>query len=213
VADVIRHLGLVEGVEVAVDRHPLDELLQRLLLQLVLELGLAHENDLDQVMLLGLEVGEQTDFLDGHVGQVLGLVHDEDDPPAAGELLQQEGMQVRQQGGLVGAFDGQLILLADHPQKLARLDQRVVDDADLDVLRDLAQEVVDQRRLARSDFPRDDDEPLVLHDGVLEVNARHLVNAAHVEEVGVGIQVERLFLQPVEGLVHNPSASQPLYLL
>ena len=57
--------------------------------------------------------------------------------------------------------------------------------------------------LAGADFAGDDDEAFVARDAVLQVGLGAPVLLAAEEEVGVGVELERLARQPVERFVHG----------
>lgn len=115
-------------------------------------------------MLLRLQVREETDFLEGFGGQVLRLIHHQDHPLARFILLDKEPVEDVEQRRLVQALDRQVELLAHELEELRGRNHRVVDDADLDLLGQVAQQQVDQGRLARADLPGDHHEPLLLLD-------------------------------------------------
>lgn len=65
------------------DQDSLAELAQFIFIQDPLKLGLSHEDDLKQFLLVGLQVREQTELFKEVKGEVLGLVNDQEDvfPP------------------------------------------------------------------------------------------------------------------------------------
>ena len=68
---------------------------------------------------------------------------------------------------------------------------------------ELFEEAADNRGLAGSDLTGDDDEALALVHAILQVGERPLVAATAVEERRVGVELEGLARQPVEGFVHG----------
>src|SRR6185312_9245690 len=73
---------------------------------------------------------------------------------------------------------------------------------------EVLEEVAHQRRLPGADLAGDDDEALALVDAVLEVRERALVAATAEVERRIGIELERLAGQPVEGFVHALTSSE-----
>src|SRR5262245_45370506 len=75
--DVALGLEPVERREVVADRDALPELAQLLAIELLAKLGLADEDDLQQLALVGLEVGQEPDLLEQLGLEVLGLIDQE----------------------------------------------------------------------------------------------------------------------------------------
>jgi len=90
VLDVVRRLLLGQRVEVEARHHPLRELLQFGLEQHVAQLGLADQDDLQQLALVGLQVGQQAQLLQHVDRQVLRLVDDQHVVQPRGVGAQQE---------------------------------------------------------------------------------------------------------------------------
>src|SRR4051794_41928417 len=67
-----------------VDGDPLDQLAQFGALQYGAQLGLAGQDELEQVVATDINVAEQSELLEGGGVEVLGLVDDERDAPAFG---------------------------------------------------------------------------------------------------------------------------------
>ena len=66
-----------------------------------LELGLSGQQDLQQLLVRSLDVGQQAEAFEGIVGQVLGLVDHEGDGAAARIALPELGVQGGQHRGFV----------------------------------------------------------------------------------------------------------------
>ena len=75
--------------EMVVDRDPLDELPQLGALEEDAQLGLAHEDDLQEVIGLGVHIGEHAQLLQRLGREILGLVDDQRHPAALGIALDQ----------------------------------------------------------------------------------------------------------------------------
>jgi hypothetical protein len=81
------------------DPHPLGQLAQGRLAEAVPEVGLAHQDDLQERLLVGLDIGEEPQFLERRSPQIMRLIDDEDDmfPPAVS--LDEELIEGGQAGG------------------------------------------------------------------------------------------------------------------
>ena len=90
VVDVALGLHAGEGRQMVAHRDALSELPQPRVVQLLAQLRLADEDDLEQLALLGLEVGEQAHLLEQLVAQVLRLVDQEHDVVPGRRFLEQE---------------------------------------------------------------------------------------------------------------------------
>src|SRR5258706_14066868 len=82
-----------ERRQVIADGDALAELAQAPVVQLVSQLRLAEEDDLQELALVGLEIREQADLLQKLGAQILGLVDEQDDVLAGGELVEEEPVE------------------------------------------------------------------------------------------------------------------------
>ena len=71
-----------------------------------------------------------------------------------------------------------------------------------EILTDLAPEVMDQRRFARSDLAGEQDDADIALDALFQIFESVVVVWAQVQEVGVGIDLKRFFFEPVIIFVH-----------
>src|SRR5687767_12993209 len=121
-------LALLQRLEVIAAGDALRELAQLRPCQHLAQLRLPDQDDLQQLLRRGLEVGEQAHLLE-YVGvEVLRLVHHEHDAPVAAVRIEQEmGEDVDQRldaaGRAFGHLDVQLV--ADREQEFGRRDPRV----------------------------------------------------------------------------------------
>ncbi len=93
--------------------------------------------------------------------------------------------------------------VADRAQQVVGVELRAHELRRDDLRRiELLQQAADDRRLARADLAGDDDETLALVEPVLEIGERALVAAAAVVERRIGVELEGLPGQSVEGFVH-----------
>ena len=91
VLDVGLDLGVVEGAEFVEDEDALAELAEAAFGEASLELGLADQDDLEEFLGVGFEVGEEAELLHDFEGEVLGFVDDEDDVLAGVDAAQEGG--------------------------------------------------------------------------------------------------------------------------
>src|SRR5262249_17959499 len=213
--ETVRHVRAcgfaIERLELVADRHALVELTQRGRAQLPLQLELSDENDLKQLFLVGLEVGQDADLLEHGERQGLCLVDDEHRARLQRNQTEEE---------IVQRVDQRLLADAREPaglRVLARDDAEVLENPLQQVLLrekrvqherrerrpvDLLEQRAAQRRLARADVPGDDDEAFAATDGVLQQVERVAVRLAAIEILRVRRQAERLFGEPVIRFVH-----------
>ena len=133
------------------------------------KLRLADQDDLQQLLGFGLEVGEQAHLLE-HLGrEVLRLVHHQHDAPAFGMRLEQvKAEQVDQvlEAALRAGLDLDAQLLADGQQELGRRHARIQDQRDLGVLGRLRQQRANHRGLAGAHLAGELDEAAGLVDAI-----------------------------------------------
>jgi hypothetical protein len=116
------------------------------------ELGLTHEQDLQQLRGRRLEVRQQPHLLEHLRREVLRLVDDQERDLVAAQAVDQEVVQRHQVLGLGPARVLDVELVEQHPQEVERLDARIEDERRGHRRLELRQQRVDQRRLPRADF-------------------------------------------------------------
>ena len=194
-----------QRIEVVAAGDALRELPQVVAREHVAQFGLADQDDLQQLLRFGLEVGEQAHLLE-HLGrQVLRLVDDQHHALALGMRLEQVAIEDVDQllhaaHGVVGQQDAQL--LADRQQELRRVHARVQDQRDLGVVRLLGQQRADDGGLAGADFAGELDEAAGLGDAIDQVRQRLGVATAEEQVARVRRDREGLLGQAVERKVH-----------
>ena len=198
-------LVLRQRDEVVAAGDALGELAQVVAVEQFAQLGLADQDDLQQLLGAGLEVRQQAHLLEHGGLEVVGLVDDDHDALALGVGAQQVGVQdvdevLHAADGVVGHADAEL--LADGQQELGGGDARVEDQRDFGVLRDLREQRADGGGLAGADLAGELDEAAGLADAVNEVRKRLRMALAQEEIARVGGDGERLFVQPEERQVH-----------
>ena len=204
----------VQGLQVHARDDALRELLEIGARQQRAQLGLADENDLQQLAFGGLEVGEQAQEFEQFGSQALRLVDDEQALLAARMAVEQEaveridaGLGARRRLAVQGAgVDADAELLADGLQQLQRRQQRVVEVGDAAALGHLLEEAAAHRRLAGADAAGQQHEAAAALQAVEQVCQRLAVALAQVQEARIGCDRERLPLQAEECRIHGRAA-------
>ena len=164
---------------------------------LAAQLGLADEQDLQDLLARRLEVGEQPDLLEGLRIEVLGLVEDQDRVLAGALALDQEVLEreeplgQRASPGLAMPRSSSM-----YSRSPVEAEHRVGDERHRRRLVQPLEQRLEQRRLARADLAGQQDEALALLDPVEELGERLLVRRRQVEEAGIRRRIERRLPQP-----------------
>jgi len=204
VEDVVFGLGLGERVELVVDEDSLTQLAEAVLAELLFELGLAHQDDLKELLLVGLQVGEEADLLKDLEGEVLALVDDEDDVLAGVDSRHEDAVDLRNEGVLGAILDGLAELEENSLEHLGLGDAGVEDERGLEAGRvELVEEPAAQGGFSATDFSDENYESLALLDAIFEVLERVDVRRAQIEKLRVRGDVEGHLRETVEALVHR----------
>jgi hypothetical protein len=209
-AQAVTHVGrgLVAGerIEVVTTGDALRELPQLGAVQHLAQLGLADQDDLQQLLGLGLEVGQQAHLLE-HVGrEVLRFVDHQHHASALGVCLQQaETEQVDQvlEAALGARLHRDAQLLADGQQEFCGGHARVQDQRDLGVLGGLGQQRAHHRGLAGADFTGQLDEAARLVDAVHQVRQGLRMPFREEQVARIGRDRKGLFVQSEKRGVHG----------
>ena len=135
----------------------LSQLAQLGAVQELAQLRLADEDDLQQFLRRGFQIGEQADLLEHLGGQVLRLIDDDDDAPAVRVRGQQPPVQRVDHlldAVSVGLVEPEAEFLADGEQELDRRDPRIQDHRDVRVLRHAREQRAHDGGLAGADLAR-----------------------------------------------------------
>ena len=207
--DVLQGLGLVEGAEVKTRNHPLGELFEFGLAQDGAQLGLTDQDDLQQLALTGLQVGQQAQLLQ-HIGrEVLRLVDDEHIALAPGVAGQQVGVE-RIEVVLDGRRANALVLhlnvkfAADRLEQVADGQLGVEDVGDPAVLGQLFEEATAHRGLASADFATEQHKTTAAPNAVEQMRQRLPMALAHEEVARVRCNGKRALFEPEKLGVHAP---------
>ncbi len=196
--DVVPDLGLPERLDVVAERDPLLQLPELLAPELGMELRLAHQDDLEELVARGLEVREEPDLLERRHVEVLGLVEDQDGVPVRAPLLDQEAVEGDESLGVREAGRGHAPLLERVLEEALERKRGVEDEGDAGVAAEALQQRVEERRLARSDLAGEREKPLALAHAVDELRQRLAVTLGREEEARVRRRPEGRLAEPVE---------------
>ena len=193
--------------------HQLDQLRR---VELLVELGLPGQDDPEHLLLRRLDAGEHPDLLEHAVREVLRLVHDQEDLASGRVLLDEELVQRRDQLGLAHLERREAELDQHGLEELDRGDLGLRDLRDDDVLLELAQEGLEERRLAGTDLARDHDEAVGEPDRRLHVRLGARMVLGQVEERRIRAEPERQLIQlevfQVHGVLQASTAQVPVPL-
>ncbi len=168
------------------------------------EFGLADENDLDELVGLGFEVGKEPDLFQHRRIEMLGLVDDQDHGPPFPPLPQQKFVeQMEQIPGFGGrAFDGELPL--DRPQQIEGADAGIEDESQaIAVVVQIFEQRPQHRGLAGADLAGDGDETAAILDPVEQMGENFPMIPAQIDEPGIRCEGERFFLKAVKIQIHE----------
>ena len=200
--------GLVRGqrIEVISAGDALRKLPQLGAIQQFAQLRLADQDDLQQLLRLGLEIREQPDLLE-HLGrEILRLVDHQHDPFAFGVRLEQvNAQQVDQvlETALGSLLEVDAQLFADGEQELGRRHARIEDQRDLGMFRRLGQQRAHHRGLAGAHFTGELDEATGLVDAIDQVRQCLRVTFREEQETRIGRDGKRLFVEAEKRGVHG----------
>ncbi len=167
------------------------------------ELGLADEDDLEELFGGGFEIGEHAEFFEDFVGEVLGFINDDDDEAVLGKLVDEELVDAEEHGGLVGGVgDGDGEFVANEADELDGVEVGVADEGDLGVVFEVAQEEVGDEGFAGADFAGEQDEAAALFDGIDQIGEGFIVARGFVKELGIGGVAEGELFEVVVREVH-----------
>ena len=200
--DVVTNLHRIQGWDEEVRSHPLCKLLQLGALQQVPELRLAHQDDLQQLVLVGVDVGEHAQRLHGGRAEVLGLIDDQHHPPSLSVLVDKKPLERviprHRRRNVMGQPEGQ----HDPFGQVGKIRVGIGDQAHHDLLTQIVEKSTDQRGLATTDVATDHRETGSVVQCVLQHGVGERVPLAHVKKVGIGLNGEGFFLQSVKRFIH-----------
>ena len=198
------HVLMRKGQQVVTGRDALCQLAQQGLAQHLLQLGLADEHHLQQLLLVGFQIGEQTQLLKHTGQQMLGFIHQHNAALACRQVGQQViANEIEQQleAGVLVVW--QLELVADGRQQVALGQGWIEDVGDLGLGRQLLQQAAGDGGFTCSHFPGQQHEAAAILQPVVEMGQGFPVTFTHIEIFGVGRDGERGLRQTEELCVHK----------
>ncbi len=172
VLDVAAHVRKGKRRQAPTHADPLPQLAECVRVQLRVQLGLAEQDDLDQLRSRGLEIRDQPHLLECLAREVLRLVDDQHHAPRLTASRQEELVELSQQRSAALAPAGQAELLVDGLKELAGVLARIEEEGHLGLATEALEECSAERRLARAHLTRDDDEALPLLQTIEKVGHR-----------------------------------------
>ena len=176
-------------------------------IELGAELGLTDEQDLQDLLVRRLEVGEEPDLLEGVRIEILGLVEDQDGVLAGALALDEEILKREKPLGrrcFPRLADAEV--LQEVLEDPVEVEHRIGDERDGGRLVQSFEQCLEQGSLAGSHLAGQQDEALALLYSVQELGERLSVRWRQMEKPGIGRRIERRLLKPEEGEVHGHEA-------
>ncbi|MCY1408779.1 hypothetical protein D9M71_241080 [compost metagenome] len=210
--DVAPGVGQIQRAQAIGKGDALAQLTEFGALEQFVEFRLAEQHHLQQLAVLGFQVGQQTQGLEGFLRQGLGFVDQQHGALALGRQFDQPVVERRQQAvvvQLVGIGDVQL-----NGQRLAqaaRAEARIGQPGDLPALAVRAEGIEQgaaQQGLAGADLAADLDETFALAQRHAQQVEAGLIGGQPHQERGVGGQREGFFAQAEEALIHAPTSAR-----
>ena len=202
---VSRHFVAVQRPQLIADRHALIELAHLRRLEQRVQIQLADQHDLQQLVLVGFEIRQDANLLEHRHRQVLRLVDDEHRARAQRQQAEQKVVDrldellladVRQAPALDVFARDHAEVLQDELQQILFRQKRVQHERRERVPVDLFEQRAAERRLAGADVARDDDKPFAAADGVLQQLERVRVRLALEEKFGSGVRLNGFSVNP-----------------
>src|SRR6202158_4317346 len=173
---------------------------------------LTDQKALQQGMIAKLEIGKHAQFLDRSRCKILCLVDNEKGSFAFHGDLAQQRLERSQQDCLAHGPHWQAESYSDCTKHVVGVELRADELRGHDLFPiELLQEATHQRRFSGADFSGDDNESFAFVETVLQICERALVAATTEIERGIGVELERLSGELVEGLVHGGSAERVVH--
>ncbi len=178
-----------QRLQVAARGDALRELPQVVAVQQLTQFRLADQDDLQQFLRIGLEIGEQPHLLEYFGGEILRLVDNQHRAPALGVNAQQLAIEQVDQHLAVADCAGWHLdaqLLADRLQEFQRREPRIDDQRDVGIVRRARQQRADRGGLAGAHLAGELDETAGIVDAVHQVGERIGVLPPQVQVARIG---------------------------
>ena len=211
VGDVGFHFLSGERLQRAADRNALIQLPQFGLVQQFQQVELPDDHDLQQLLVVGLEVRENADFLEHVSRQVLRLVDDQHGAAVQRHQREQEVVEGANQFVLARGREAARLerVLRDHAETEQHLAEQLFNRQEWvenqrreGGLVKLFEQRAAQRGFARADVAGQDDEALFATNRLPHLLQGDVVGFAAVQKPRIRRQAERRLNEPVVVLVH-----------
>ena len=172
------------------------------------QLRLADQDNLQQLLAVGFQVGQQPDLLQYVVVQVLGLIDQQYRLAPQYMVHQQEMVQLvgqRLEGEVVAVVvDDQLV--ADRGEQFHRVQRRIEDDGDVGIVGQLLQQAAVDGGLARAHFTGQENESAARTHAVEQMRQGIPVARAHKQIARIDRYGKRRFPEPEILVIHVAAA-------
>jgi hypothetical protein len=172
------------------------------LLEPISQLGLPHEHDLNEILVIALKVGEHPDPLQSIIGKVLCFVNDQKDLLVLGIFFDEKLIKNFQIYGLASRLEFQFKGLQDQIEQFIRANLGVKYYGDFLFGFKLIHDMPDKGGFARSHFTGEKNDPDIFHETIFQVGQCVLVDGTHVEIAWIGNNLKGLFCEAVKVFVH-----------
>src|SRR6266700_3555216 len=202
-SDIVMGLLFRQRGGLAAQHDALAELSQLWQLQLLFQLLLSRQYDLQQLLSGCLEVGQQANFFEHRVGQVLCFVHDEHGGFTRTVTIEKPLVEPHQLLTLVPRLAGNSELREYEIEQLIRIHPGIKEKrSSYAPLLQPGQKAVYERSFSRADFTGERDEAFPILNAIHQPAQRFLDLFSKKEIARIWIDVERIFFQPEIAFVH-----------
>jgi hypothetical protein len=170
VSDVGTGLLGTERFELPANADSLAQLTEPATGEFAIELGLAEQQDLDELLATRLEIREQSNLLEGVLGERLRLVDDQQDTPALSLPFDEKGIELGHQTAARESLREKPELGADRLEELEARTAGIEQEGDLSIAVEPLEERATKSGLSGPDLPRDRDKSLSLLDSVEQMS-------------------------------------------
>src|SRR6266851_6155412 len=193
-----------ERTGLAAQHDALPQLPQLRQFEFFLELGLAREDDLQQLVRRSLEIGQQANLFEYRKRQVLRFVYDQHGGFAGAVTVEQPLIELHELLALRAHVALNFKLRQDKIKQLIRIHPRIEEERGLGPAEvQPVEQTVYERGLSGSHLAGQRDESLSPLDTVHQSGERFLNWRCQQEVTRIGIDVERTFFQSKKALVHG----------
>ena len=172
--DVLIHLAAIQRLQVITHRDALAQLPQFMFVQAIAQLRLAHQNNLQQLAVVGLEIREQPDLFEHGFVQILRFIDDQHRLFALLDLAQQKFVEDREriEPIQIQPLHRQTEFRGDRLHELVGVQRGIQNQRRGVRAIELLEHRAAQRGFARADFAGELDETLALANAVKQMVQR-----------------------------------------